>query len=186
MRIRYVAAWLAVTACAVGLSWLGVRSVFGATLPQRFDLHAGLAAPTHTVVLTTSDTPTPTPTSASPTPTTTQATTTTAQATTTPRRTPDRPTPTPQKPPQEGAWVQEDGRQVYLRSFGLKGGTAGVRFAETGVEAVSATPGAGYSAQVERRGPHLVVVTFRSAAGASSRLEASWTGGPYWQVTESR
>ncbi|SHE47661.1 hypothetical protein [Streptoalloteichus hindustanus] len=188
VRVRYVAAWLTVTACAVALSWLGVRSVFGVTLPQRFDLHAGLAAPTHTVVLATPEAPTSSP-PPSPTPTATATpaahTTTAAPTTSSARRTTtERTTPAPPPLPHEGTWVWEGGRPVYLRSFRLHGGDAGVRFGEGGVDAVSATPGKGYSAQVERQRPDLVVITFRSAGG-TSRLEATWTGGPYWRVTET-
>jgi hypothetical protein len=58
-----------------------------------------------------------------------------------------------------------------------------VRYRPQGVEALSASPAAGWTVAVEQPGGPLVV-NFRNATGNLSRLEATWTTGPTARVIE--
>jgi hypothetical protein len=165
--LQYFAAWAASTAVAVALSWLGIRFVLDAGVPERPRLVAGptqqsSAVPTTTTVATTTTT------------TVVPTTTTTTTVTT---------TPPPPLPPENGTWSQQNGESVYLRSFRLQGGVAAIRFSATEIEPISATPRQGFAASVEQPAD-AVVVEFVSA-DHRSRIEATWVNGPQWRIVES-
>jgi hypothetical protein len=174
--LRYLAAWSASTAAAVALSWLGIRVVLDAGVPEQPRFVAGpvqqsSAVPTTTTTTTTTTTPpaaAPAPTTTTPTPVTT--TTTAVEP--------------PPLPSEEGTWTrQENGEPVYLRSFRLHGGVAAVRFAPRDLQPISATPHQGFAANVEQ--PADAVVVEFTAPGHRSRLEATWVNGPQWRIIES-
>ncbi|MFT7836100.1 hypothetical protein Q5530_08095 [Saccharothrix sp. BKS2] len=173
--LRYLAAWSASTAAAVALSWLGIRSVLDAGVPERPRFVAGPVQQSSAVPSTT------TPTTTTPPPiVTTAPTTTTTTATTTTTTTTAEPPPLPSE---EGTWTRQDGEPVYLRSFRLHGGVAAVRFAPRDLQPISATPHQGFAATVEQ--PADAVVVEFTGAGHRSRLEATWVNGPQWRIIES-
>ncbi|QFZ19331.1 hypothetical protein [Saccharothrix syringae] len=178
--LQYFAAWSASTAVAVVLSWLGIRSVLEAGVPERPRAVAGPVQQSSAVPSTTTTTavPTATTTTALPTTTTPEPTTTTATpATTTTTAAP------PPLPSEQGTWTEQDGEQVYLRSFRLQGGVAAVRFAARDMQPISATPRQGFAATVEQ--PADAVVVEFTGPGHRSRLEATWVNGPQWRIVES-
>jgi hypothetical protein len=176
--IRYIAAWLASTAVAVALSWLGVRSVLDAGVQQRPQVVTGqtlvtssISTTTTTVPKTTTATPPSTTGSSTPPPSTTSS------------------TPTSSSPPArlastEGSWTEENGKQVYIRSFQLDGGEAAVRFSADSVQTISATPRQGFAVSVQQPAGTSLVVEFQNSA-EKSKLEANWQDGPRWKITES-
>jgi hypothetical protein len=166
--LQYFAAWSASTAVAVVLSWLGIRFVLDAGVPDGPRMVAG-----------------PTQSSAAPTTTTTTTTTTTAAAViAAPTTTTAAPTTTtPPLPSENGTWIEQDGKPVYLRSFRLHGGVAAISFSPDGIEPISATPRQGFAATVEQ--PADAVVVEFTAPGHRSRVEATWVGGPQWRIVEA-
>ncbi|MBP2337616.1 hypothetical protein JOF41_003794 [Saccharothrix coeruleofusca] len=178
-RALYLAAWSASTAVAVGLSWLGIRFVLDAGVPERPRVvagpvqHSSLVATTTTTTTTTAVTTT---TAAVPPPASRPTTTTTGITTTTT-------TATQPLPSEEGTWTEIDGKPAYLRSFTTQGGVASVRFSPGAMQPISATPRQGYAASVELPADAVVVVF--TGSGRTSRLEASWHDGPVWRVLES-
>ncbi|MFD7659037.1 hypothetical protein ACFV4N_34090 [Actinosynnema sp. NPDC059797] len=167
--LRYFAAWSASTAVAVGLSWLGVRSVLEAGVPEPPRFVAGPVQQSSAVPTTTTAAPVSAPPPATVTVVITTTTTTTTAAA--------------QLPSEEGTWVEQGGQPVYLRSFRLRGGVAAVRFAPRDLQPISATPHQGFSATVEQ--PADAVVVEFAGAGHRSRLEATWVNGPQWRIVES-
>ncbi|GAA2696794.1 MULTISPECIES: hypothetical protein [Actinosynnema] len=183
--LQYFAVWTLTTAAAIGVSWLGIRFVLDAGAPERPRVVAG---PTGETTLAE---PTPTSTSLSPppssssspepsAPTAAPTTTTTAPAQEPPAQ---QPTSQPPAPSEEGAWVERDGKQVFIKSFRLQGGVATVSFAERDIQPVSATPRQGYAAVVEQPADAVVVVF--TGNGHTSKLEAMWVGKPQWRIIES-
>lgn len=174
--IRYLAAWSAATAVATALSWLGVRSVLDAGVPQPPMVVAGPAQQQASTIVAATTTPTTTTTAAPappPEPTTSTTTTTTVAA----------PTRTTPPPPADGAWTEDDGKPAYVRSFQLAGGEAAVRFSPDGTEPISATPRQGFAVSV-RQPDGSLIVEFQGS-NRRSRLEASWQGGPHWKIVEA-
>ncbi|MFI9816076.1 hypothetical protein [Saccharothrix variisporea] len=167
--LQYFAAWSASTAVAVVLSWLGIRFVLDAGVPERPRLVAGPTQQSSAVPTTTTTTA----------PTTTTTTTTVVVPTTTTTTT----TTPPPLPPENGTWSQQNGEPVYLRSFRLQGGVAAIRFSATEIEPISATPRQGFAASVEQPA-HAVVVEF-VGPDHRSRIEATWVDGPQWRIVES-
>lgn len=181
--LQYLAAWSASTAVAVALSWLGIRFVLDAGVPERPRVVAGpvqqstqLTTTTTTTAAAATTTTTVTTTEAAPVATARPTTTTTARTTTTTAQ-------QPQLPSEEGTWTEQDGHPVYLRSFPLQGGVAAVRFSARDIDPLSATPRQGFSATVEQ--PADAVVVEFAGNGHRSRLEATWVGGPQWRIIES-
>ncbi|GAA1303551.1 hypothetical protein [Saccharothrix xinjiangensis] len=177
--LRYLAAWSASTAAAVALSWLGIRSVLDAGVPEPPRFVAGpvqqssaVPVTTTTLVVTTTIT-TAVAVTSSPVLTTAVPVTTTTTTTVAP----------PPLPSEEGTWTEQGGQPVYLRSFRLRGGVAAVRFAPRDLQPISASPHQGFSATVEQ--PADAVVVEFSGAGHRSRLEATWVDGPQWRIVES-
>lgn len=173
--VQYFAAWSVSTAVAVALSWLGIRSVLEAGVPERPRFVAGpvqqsSAVPTTTTTVTTTTTPPPVVATATPSATTTTTTTTTSAA-------------PPPLPSEQGTWTEQDGEQVYLRSFRLHGGVAAIRFSPRDMQPISATPRQGFAATVEQ--PADAVVVEFTGPGHRSRLEATWVNGPQWRILES-
>lgn len=178
--LQYFAAWAASTAAAVALSFLGLRSVLDAGVPERPRVVAGpvqssaierTTTPTTVAAPTTTTTAAPAPVTAAPTTTTTTTPPTTT--TTTP----------PPLPSENGTWADQDGEPVYLRSFRLQGGVAAIRFSARDIDPISAAPRQGFAATVEQPA-HAVVVEF-AGGGHRSRLEATWVGGPQWRIVET-
>lgn len=165
--LRYLAAWAASTAVAVALSWLGIRFVLDAGAPEPPRVVAQPVQQSSAVPTTTTTT--------TVVPTTTTAPTTTVETTTSP--------PPPALPSEDGTWIEQDGEQVYLRSFRLQGGVAAVRFSADRIEPISATPRQGFAVTVEQ--PADAVVVEFAGGGHRSRLEATWVGGPQWRLLES-
>ncbi|MFI9005617.1 hypothetical protein ACIGNX_00100 [Actinosynnema sp. NPDC053489] len=177
--LQYFAAWSAATAVAVALSWLGIRFVLDAGVPERPLVVAGPTQSSAVVRTTTTTTPAPTTTTTAV--TTVDRTTTTVPPTTT---TTPAPPPPSEMPSENGTWTERDGRPVYLRSFTLRGGVAAVSFSAGDMEPISATPRQGFAATVEQ--PADAVVVEFTGGGHRSRLEASWVGGgPQWRIVES-
>lgn len=175
--LQHFAAWLASTAVAVALSWLGIRFVLDAGAPQRPLVVAG---PTQSSAITTT---TAALTTAAPTTTTTVAVIATVAATTTTTLPPTTTTTTPPLPSENGTWTERDGEPVYLRSFSLQGGVAAISFSAKDLEPISATPRQGFAATVEQ--PAAAVVVEFTSPGHRSRLEATWVGGPQWRIVET-
>ncbi|GAA0232492.1 hypothetical protein GCM10010492_34060 [Saccharothrix mutabilis subsp. mutabilis] len=169
--LQYLAAWTASTAVAVALSWLGIRFVLDAGVPERPRLVAGPTQQSSAVPTTTTTT--------TPVPTTTVVVTTTPPTTTTTTTT----TTVPPLPPENGTWSEQNGEPVYLRSFRLQGGVTAIRFSASEIEPISATPRQGFAASVEQ--PADAVVVEFVGAGHRSRLEATWVNGPQWRIVES-
>ncbi|QTR02586.1 hypothetical protein J7S33_26400 [Saccharothrix algeriensis] len=178
--LQYFAAWSASTAVAVALSWLGIRSVLEAGVPERPRLVAGpveqstaLPTTTTTTAVTTTPVATTTTTAQAMAVTTEPPTTTTTPATTTTTATP--------LPSEQGTWSVQDGRQVYMRSFRLQGGVAAISFSPDNMEPISATPRQGFAVSVEQ--PAAAVVVEFASPDHRSRLEATWVGGgPQWRI----
>ncbi|MBB5956925.1 hypothetical protein FHS29_003518 [Saccharothrix tamanrassetensis] len=175
--LQYFAAWSASTAVAVVLSWLGIRFVLDAGVPERPRMVAGPVQQS-TVIPTTTTTTTVVTTTTTTTTQPVVVTTPPPAATTAPVT-----TTTPPLPSEQGTWIEQNGERVYLRSFRLHGGVAAIRFSESDMEPISATPRQGFAASIEQPA-HAVVVDF-VGAGHRSRLEASWIGGPQWRILES-
>ncbi len=174
--LQYFAAWSASTAVAVVLSWLGIRFVLDAGVPERPRVVAG---PTQSSAI--ARTTTTTTTAAAPTTTTT---TVAVIATAAPTTTTVPPTTTTQPLPSEnGTWTEQRGEPVYLRSFRLHGGVAAISFSAKDMEPISATPRQGFAATVEQ--PADAVVVEFTGHGHRSRLEATWVNGPQWRIVEA-
>jgi hypothetical protein len=173
--LRYLAAWSASTAVAVALSWLGIRFVLDAGAPDRPHL---VAAPTQQSAVAATTITAPTTTITTTLPPTVDVTTSIPAATTKPDPTP------PAQPSGNGNWSTQNGERVYTRSVSLQGGVATVRFAESGVDPISATPRPGFAAGFQRPAANILVVDFISP-GHRSRLEASWLNGPQWRIIET-
>jgi hypothetical protein len=158
-----VVAWLCATAAAVGVSWLGVRTVVhdAVLMPPQL---AVPASPVRT------GTPPPTPPATSVLPTTPSSVppaTTTSPAATTTTRAASTPTPTTTaKPPVN----------TNVHSYSVKGGQVVLSLSSTSATLVSATPADGYSVQVWQEDGWLRV-DFSSSGGTSS-VFATWNGHP--------
>jgi hypothetical protein len=165
-----VVAWLAATAAAVGVSWLGVRTV----------VHDAVLSPPQLAVPASplpSGTPPPTPPATSVPPPTTPSV---RPTTTTPSATPTtKPTPPPTTRSTAPTTVNAD-----VHSYSVQGGQVVLSLSATSATLVSATPSDGYSVQVWQETGWLRV-DFGSAAGTSS-LFATWNGhAPSVQTYES-
>ncbi len=176
--LQYFVAWSAATAVSVVLSWLGIRFVLEAGVPERPILVAGPVQQSTAIPTTTTTTVVPTTTTT----TLVVVVTTEPPLTTTTTTTTTTPTTTP-LPSEQGTWTEHNGEPVYLRSFRLQGGVAAIRFSEHDMEPISATPRQGFAVSVEQ--PADAVVVDFVGNGHRSRLEASWIGGPQWRVIES-
>lgn len=176
--LQYLAAWSATTAVAVALSWLGIRFVLDAGVPERPRVVAG---PTQSSAIRS--TAATTTTTVAPVPTTTTTTVAPVVATVVPTTTTVPVTTTPPLPSENGTWTEENGRPVYLRSFRLHGGVAAIRFSPDDMQPISATPRQGFAATVEQ--PADAVVVEFTGPGHTSRLEATWVGGPQWRIVET-
>ncbi|TQM78882.1 hypothetical protein FHX81_1167 [Saccharothrix saharensis] len=176
--LQYFAAWSASTAVAVVLSWLGIRFVLDAGVPERPRVVAGptqSSAIARTTTTTTTAAPTTTTTTVAVIATLAQTTTTVAPTTTT--------TTAPPLPSENGTWTERDGQPVYLRSFPLQGGVAAISFSARDMEPISATPRQGFAATVEQ--PAAAVVVEFTSPGHRSSLEATWVNGPQWRIVEA-
>jgi hypothetical protein len=158
-----VVAWLCATAAAVGVSWLGVRTVVhdAVLMPPR------LAVPADAL---RTGTPPPTPAATSVLPTTPTSapatTTTTTPATSTTTTTAASTTMTPGKARVDGT----------VHSYTVRGGQVVLSIGATSATLVSATPADGYSVQVWQEDGWLRV-DFSSGGGTSS-VFATWNGHP--------
>lgn len=156
--LSIVVAWLAATAVAVGVSWLGVRTV----------VHDAVLAPPQLAVPASplpTGTPPPTPPATSVPPTTTSAvrpTTATPPATSTTVPTTKKAVPTTVNP--------------NVHSYSVQGGQVVLSLTDTAATLVSATPADGYSVQVWQETGWLRV-DFSSTGGTSS-VFATWNGHP--------
>ncbi|MFE9748751.1 hypothetical protein ACFYOT_27915 [Saccharothrix saharensis] len=176
--LQYFAAWSASTAVAVVLSWLGIRFVLDAGVPERPRVVAGptqSSAIARTTTTTTTTAPTTTTTTVAVIATLAPTTTTIAPTTTTTTAQP--------LPSENGTWTERDGQPVYLRSFQLQGGVAAISFSARDMEPISATPRQGFAATVEQ--PAAAVVVEFTSPGHRSRLEATWVNGPQWRIVEA-
>lgn len=173
--LQYLAAWSASTAVAVTLSWLGIRFVLDAGVPEGPRMVAG---PTQSSAIRTTTT-----TLATTTATTTTTTAAAVVATAAPTTATVAPTTTQPLPSENGTWIEQDGKPVYLRSFRLHGGVAAISFSPDDMEPISATPRQGFAATVEQ--PADAVVVEFTGPGHRSRVEATWVGGPQWRIVEA-
>jgi hypothetical protein len=170
--VKPIAIWTAATGLGIGVSWLGIRPVLDAAVPDR------LVA----VAITEPDTPS---TSAPPAPQGALARVSPRPA---PSRTPALPS-TPAGAANSAPPVTPDGWTVlgpgrYLRSFQLAGGNATVQADHGRVELISATPQPGFVMTVTPTDDDRVVVNFTTVLHIST-LEAAWADtGPVADVTE--
>jgi hypothetical protein len=153
-------AWMCATAAAVGVAWLGVRTV----------VHDAVLTPVKLSVPTSevaSGTPPPTVrlSSVPPTPTTTVRPTTTG---------PHVPLSTSTSRPTTTATTQAANSNV--QRYGVKGGEVVLSMTATQATLVSATPANGYSVQVWQETGWLRV-DFTSG-NATSTVFATWNGHP--------
>jgi hypothetical protein len=154
---RAVTIWAVATGAGIGVSWLGVRPVLDAAVPDRL-VAFPVAAP---------NTPTPAgrPTRPDVTPGRSVA----------PTATPS-PTPAPigssaSRPTVVDGWTVLDHGQ-YLRTFRLVGGNATVQAGGGKLELVSAIPNPGY------------VMTVNPPAG--DRIVVGFTGPLHWSTLDAR
>lgn len=83
-------------------------------------------------------------------------------------------------PPSTTTTVQS---QAETRTYNTVGGSATIRFEPGRVSLVSATPAAGFDAQLEQEQPAELYVRFRSESH-ESKVEAKWENGPRGSVEE--
>jgi hypothetical protein len=160
MRMRrnltYATVWVGATALAVTVSWLGVRPVlrsaaFGEHAPVTVDV-AG--RPTQTVI------------TEAPVATVTPKPTATATATAAPPKPRKSPSPKPTRKP-----------AGTIRSFTTIGGYTAVSIGPSSATVVSATPRAGYIAQINET-PFLLRIDFVTSTSKSSSVIISWHDHP--------
>jgi hypothetical protein len=177
---KYVAAWLAVAAVAVSVSWLGVRVGLAPTLtsesPVAIDVNRrytevrlGLAevAPTPSASRPSSRPKPPRTASAAPKPTPTKRPT--AKVTASPAARPSTSaTPRPQQTEYE---------------ISADGGTVTVAYSSARVDPVDADPIAGYAASFTRRSDTVVVIRL-DGPSHSSVITAFWQDGPRARIAE--
>lgn len=179
---KYVAAWMAVAAVAVSVSWLGVRvglapaltseSPVAIDVNRRYtEVHLGLAevAPSPSASRPSSR-PKPSPSaSASPKPATTK-----------------RPTPkvtaTPSARPSASAAPAAEEEQTEYE-ISADGGTATVAYSSTRVDPVDADPLGGYQASYTRRSDTVIVIRL-DGPSHSSVITAYWLDGPRARIAE--
>ncbi len=153
-------AWMCATAAAVGVSWLGVRTVVhdAVMTPVKVSVPAG-SGQTHPFAPTSR-------LSADPTSTTTPVRTTT----TAPSAPPSTSTTQPPAPPTTTTVASD------VQRYSLKGGEVVLSMTQTQATLVSATPAAGYSVQAWQESGWLRVDF--TAGNATSSLFATWNGHP--------
>jgi hypothetical protein len=159
--LTYLAAWAAVTALAVSLSWVGVRHVLRGTVYDRPGAATAVGpvihgSPSPPPTITVSTTPAARPTGPSP-----IATRSAGRAA---------------APPKAGARRPSATRTADIRSFSSQGGRAAWEFLESSARLVSATPNAGYATQVSQS-PGWKRVDFTNGSHTSSII-ASWFEHP--------
>ncbi|GAA4031635.1 hypothetical protein GCM10022247_65850 [Allokutzneria multivorans] len=215
-RLGYLGLWLVATALAVGMAWLGLRSVLVAAAPGRLDLldHLGaetarasgngdaiaLGPPTSAAGATGPLAPTGRsgipihppgpgspgpgpvdpgfPTTTTPPPNVRPTENGTKPTTTRPTVGAGTTTTTPQTDPSLLGQPEPQTRTVRTR-----GGDSTLRFAQDDVSVVTARPVSGHAVKVERTSATSVIVTF-SSANSFSRIQANWSDGPAWRITE--
>ncbi|MDT4986621.1 MAG: hypothetical protein QOI74_715, partial [Micromonosporaceae bacterium] len=177
---RDVAGWMLATGVGIVISWLGVRAVLDAAVPDRFlAVPAAEQGPPRAGLTAAPVAPSPTgrPGPARPTPSRSGARSVAPTASAAPP-----PETTPPPSTVDGWTPLGDGQ--YLRSFRLFGGEAVVRAGQGSVRLVSATPRPGFAMTVVSGGPDRVVVDFAGGLHIST-LDVSWrTDGPAADVTE--
>lgn len=172
----FVLAWIAATVVAVAGSWVGLQPVLAAAspeLPSRLNasqLREAAPSPSSPPVPPSqSPSPPPSPPPSSPPPE-------------------EEPSPGPPfpEPPTTSQWEKLDDRQVYERTFGLRGGQVVVRAGRREVRVLSHAANPGYEASVTRWSRSSVIVSFQTAEEEVSRLWVIWRDGqPYAEVTET-
>jgi hypothetical protein len=153
-------AWMCATAAAVGVSWLGVRTVVHDAVMKPVQLQVPA-----TSVPTGSPPPTERLTAVSPTPSTSVRSTTTTPSTT---------TATPTTTHRTTTTTTTTDADVHR--YTVKGGEVVLSMTQTRATLVSATPAAGYSVQVWQETGWLRV-DFTSG-NATSSVFATWNGHP--------
>ena len=204
-RLGYLGLWLVATVLAVGMAWLGLRSVLVAAAPGRLDLLDHLSAdgsrasgagdavalgPPTSVPGATGPTgrgpsgipiqpPGPNPGGPSvTTPPSSPRPTENGSKPTTTRPGGTTTTTTPQTDPSVLGKPEPQTRTVRTR-----GGDSTLRFAENDVSVLTARPVSGHAVKVERTSATAVVVTFSSPTSVS-RIQATWDEGPSWRIIE--
>ena len=177
-----VLGWVAATAAAVGVAYLGVSSVAGGVVeplpatvgqPSPSVIADGLASRTASEQATT-DAGTPTDGSTtSPTPGASPSAAPDVAPTASPSRAPA-PTASPSRAPAS-----------QLRTYSMVGGSATLRYEPGRVTVVSAEPAQGFSYSIEGNGTAEVRVDF-AGEEHRSRLRATWEDdGPHGEIEES-
>ncbi|WP_436789554.1 hypothetical protein [Yinghuangia sp. YIM S10712] len=194
------AAWLAVTATAVALSWYGVRTVLRGTVfePPRAPALAADAVhgpapdpaslpPASDVTISATSQP-PTGPSSSPPPASPSARPTSAVPSSAgPSPSGPPPTTSPVVDPSAGGTAQTrsepvfridaaDGQAGSTRTYQLKGGRAVFTFTADAATLVAATPGSGWAVKV-REGHRWLRVDF-TRGGRTSSVFVTWNGHP--------
>lgn len=179
----FVTAWVVAAAVALGVAWQGVGIVgqqvtqsrpaplTAREIQQRVNAPTG-AAPADTTTTTTAPPGGPSTTvttAAASTRSTTQPTVRPQASTTTtiPRTT------TTTRPP----------APAVTRTYSVTGGSASLRFTESGVTVLWANPNAGYDVHVENENGNGVRVEFDNSSHRS-RIDGWWDGGPQDRVRE--
>jgi hypothetical protein len=175
---KYVAAWMAVAAVAVTVSWLGVRiglaPALTAEAPVAIDVnrrytevHLGFAEVT----------PPPSPSASTSSPKPSRSATAKPAAT-------RRPTPKTSASPsarQSTAATSSEDQTEY--EISADGGTVTVAFSSTRVDAVNADPIPGYVAGYTRRSDTAIVIRL-DGPSHSSVITAYWSDGPHARIAE--
>jgi hypothetical protein len=177
--VRDITGWMLATSVGISISWLGVRAVLDAAVPDRF-LALPAAEQGPPVVPSTTAITSPTRSAAARTP---RATPSQAGRSASPTASASVPASASALPATVDGWTPLGDGQ-YLRSFHLAGGDAVVAAGQGSVRLVSATPRPGYTMTILSSGPARVVVDFATTLRIST-LDATWGDtGPAATVTE--
>ncbi|MCP3801398.1 hypothetical protein NLX83_19250 [Allokutzneria sp. A3M-2-11 16] len=203
-RLGYLGLWLVATVLAVGMAWLGLRSVLVAAAPGRIDLldQLGADSPRATDVVALGP-PTSVPGATDPTSRGPSGIPIQppgphpgpgGPSATTPPSSSLRPTENGTKPSTSRPGTTTTTRpqtdpsplgqpEPQTRTVRTRGGDSTLRFAENDVSVLTARPVSGHAVKVERTSATSVVVTFSSPTSLS-RIQAAWNEGPAWRITE--
>ena len=172
--------WVAVTAAAVLVAWRGVDVVADQLTESRpSSLSSAAVASALTDEGTGGKTSAPTST------TVRRSTTSVRPGTTAPPTSGPPPTVTPRTtaPPATTAATTAPPPAAETRSYGLVGGTVGIRYENGGARLLYANPNSGFTVKIGDAGPPRVEVEFESD-NHRSRIDARWDDGPSVDIDE--
>ncbi|WP_157437370.1 hypothetical protein [Actinoplanes subtropicus] len=175
---KYVAAWMAVAAVAVTVSWLGVRVGLAPALTAESPVAIDVNRRYTEVHLGFDDvTPAPSVSSTPSRPKPSKSATVAPRPAATKRPAP-KPSTTPSVHPATSAPADQKEYEITA-----EGGTATVAYSATRVDAVDAQPIDGYVASYTRRSDTTIVIRLDGPAH-SSVITAYWLDGPHARIAE--